>query len=448
MMTFRKRKLVLASASPRRRALLAEMGYTFEVVPAEVDETLDPAIPPERQAELLAERKALAVAAQAGEAIVLGADTLVACEGRVIGKAADATQAREFLRLLTAHRHAVITGLCTLDTATGVKQTAHDVTWVTMHPMSEAELDAYIASCGWRDKAGAYAIQEGGDRFIDRIEGSETNVIGLPTELVADLVPYSFREYLNKLHHDTIARHRAVILTAEDIREEKEDLTGLTRFTGLESESRVFSYPVNPVNPVRNPLVFSSLPSRYANPAAPLEVEIGPGKDDFTVRSARAAPEANFLAIERFRERVDVLCTRIERARLRNACVFFGDARLAVARLLRSGQVRAFYIHFPDPYPKRRHAKHRLLQPSFVALLADRLAPGGKLTIITDVRPYAEQILPCLESTPGFLNRVGPGQWATELPGYHQSVYERKRRAAGCVIYYVLFEKREDCTNG
>jgi len=407
-LNFRKRKLVLASASPRRRALLAEMGYTFEVMPASVDETLDPALPPERQAERLAERKAEAIAHQVGEAVILSADTLAACEGRAIGKAADDAQAREFLRLLTTHRHAVITGLCVLDSATGAKRLAHDVTWVTMHPMTEAELDAYIASCGWRDKAGAYAIQEGGDRFIERIEGSETNVIGLPTELVAELVPYTFREYLNKLHRETIARHRAVILTPQD--------------------------PCTP----------DALASRFGDPAAPLEVEIGPGKDDFTARSALAAPDTNFLAIERFRERVDTLCTRIERARLRNACVFFGDARLAVARLLGSGRVRAFYIHFPDPYPKRRHAKHRLLQPSFATLLADRLAPGGKLNLITDVRPYAEQILSCLESTPGFVNRVGPGQWAAELPGYHQSVYERKRRAAGCVIYYLLFERKNE----
>ena len=402
-MRLRKSKLVLASASPRRRALLEEMGYRFEVIAPDVDERADPALPPERQAEAAAERKAEAVAPRVGAAIVLAADTLVACEGRAIGKAADAAQAREFLRLLTAHRHAVITGLCVLDTASGVKQLAHDVTWVRMHPMSEAELDAYIASCGWHDKAGAYAIQAGGDRFIERIEGSESNVMGLPVERVAELVPFSFSEFLDRLRRETIARHGDLILTEADL--ERQD----------------------------------ALASRFARAEAPLEVEIGPGKDDFVVRAAAASPETCFLAVERLRERVDKLCGKLKRARVGNVRVWFGEARAAVARLLGPGQVRAFYIHFPDPWPKRRHAKHRLLQPDFVALLADRLAPGGALTVLTDVRPYAEQILEVLEKTPGLGNRLGPGQWATELPGYHQSVYERKRRAAGCMIYYLLF---------
>jgi tRNA G46 methylase TrmB len=75
------------------------------------------------------------------------------------------------------------------------------------------------------------------------------------------------------------------------------------------------------------------------------------------------------------------------------------------------------------------------------ARLAECLAPGGLLNVLTDARPYAEEILACLEATPSLVNRVGPGQWATELPGYHQSVYERKRRDAGCLIYYVLFAK-------
>ncbi|MBM4039252.1 MAG: septum formation protein Maf, partial [Planctomycetes bacterium] len=207
LLRLRRCKLVLASASPRRRELLAQMGYRFEAVAPDVDEAVDPSLPAERQAEVLAERKAEAVAGRVGKALVLGADTLVACEGRVIGKAADAAQAREFLRLLTSHRHAVITGLCALDTATGERQVAHDTTWVTMQPMSEAELDGYIAGCGWRDKAGAYAIQEGGDRFIERLDGSESNVVGLPVELVARLVPHSFSEHLGKLRRDVLARH-------------------------------------------------------------------------------------------------------------------------------------------------------------------------------------------------------------------------------------------------
>jgi len=403
----RRRKLVLASASPRRRELLAQMGYRFEVVAPAADEAVDPALPAERQAEALAERKAEAVAPLVGEAIVLGADTLVACEGRVVGKAADEAQAREFLRLLTTHRHAVITGVCVLDTATGRKQVAHDATWVQMRRMSEAELDAYIAGCGWRDKAGAYAIQEGGDRFIERFEGSESNVVGLPIELVARLVPRTFREHLGNLRRDLLARHRELLLTEEDL---------------------------GPPD---------ALERRFGRPEAPLEVEIGPGKDNFVVRAARAQPDTNFLAVERLRERVDSLCGKIRRAGVGHVRVFYGDARAALDRLLRPGSVRAFHIHFPDPWPKRRHARHRLIQPAATARLAECLAPGGWVRVATDARPYAEQCLECLEATPGLVNVAGKGQWAAELPGFHQSVYEKKRRAAGCVIYYMRFAKAE-----
>ena len=408
-MTFRLRKckLVLASASPRRRALLDEMGYAFEVVPADIDEHVDPSLAPERQAEVLAERKAEAVATRVGDAMVLGADTIVACEGRVIGKAADEAEAREFLRLLTTHRHAVVTGLCVLDTATGERQVAHAVTWMRMRPMTDAELDDYIASAGWRDKAGAYAVQEGGDAFVEEMDGSLSNVVGLPVELVAEMVPHTFREYLAKLHRDVVARHRDLIVVEED---------------GDTPEG---------------------LLARYDDPDAPLEVEIGPGKDDFVVGAAKAAPDTNFLAIERLRERVEKLCRKLKRAGVTNVRVFFGDARFVVARLLRPSQVRAVYIHHPDPYPKRRHARRRLFHPDFVAQLADRMAPGGLLNVSTDVRPYAEQILECLGNTPGLVNRAAPEPWLTELPSHHQSVYERKRRAAGATIHYILFAKQD-----
>ena len=409
-MTFRLRKckLVLASASPRRRALLEEMGYRFEAVEPDVDETADPSLPPEVQAEHLAERKARAVAPRVGKALVLAADTIVAVEGRVIGKAAHEAEAREFLRLLTSHRHAVITGLCVLDTATGAAEVAHGVTWIRMRPMTDAELDAYIAGAGWRGKAGAYALQEGGDEFVEEMDGSLSNVVGLPTDLVAGLVPYTFREYLDWLRRDLIARQRGLVAVAED---------------------------------GGSP---AGLLARFDRPDAPLEMEIGPGKDDFVVHAARAAPDRNFLAVERLRERVDKLCNKIRRAGLRNARVFFGDVRFVVDRLLTSGQLHAVYIRHPDPYPKRRHAKHRLFQPDFVARLADRMAPGASLAVSTDVRPYAEQVHVCLEQTPALANRVAPEPWLTELPGYHQSVYERKRRAAGCTIHYLLFEKRAE----
>jgi tRNA (guanine-N7-)-methyltransferase len=329
----------------------------------------------------------------------------VACQGHVIGKPADENEAREFLRLLTTHRHAVVTGLCVLDARTGERQVAHDVTWVTMRRMTDAELDGYIASCGWQGKSGAYAIQAGGDAFIESLAGSESNVIGLPTERVAEMVPYTFDEYLTWLYRDTVARNRDLIVTEFDAKK-PDDLL-----------------------------------ARFQHPRRPLEIEIGPGKDDFVVQVAAEAPETNFLAIERLRERVDKLCARIRRAGLTNVRVFFGDARYVFDVLLRPDQVQAVYVQHPDPYPKRRHARRRLFQPEFTERLARRLAPGGRISVSTDARPYAQQILTCLDETPGLANCLGRGQWTTDLPGHHQSVYERKRRAAGCVIYYMLFTK-------
>ncbi|NQT54126.1 septum formation protein Maf, partial [bacterium] len=402
--------LTLASASPRRRALLEEMGYTFDVVPPEVEEDVAAELPPAEQAVLLARRKAEAVASrlEAEEGIVLGADTLVACDGRVMGKAADEAEARKFLRLLTSHRHAVITGLCAVDLGTGQVHTLHDTTWVEMRPLADDELDAYIASTGWRDKAGAYALQEGGDPYVERLDGSFTNVVGLPTERVGELVPHSFREYLGRLHRGTVARHRELILTVDDL--DRSD----------------------------------ALVSRFSRPEAPLEVEIGPGKDDFVIHAARRAPETNFVAIERIRERVDKLCGKIKRAGVANVRVYFGDARDALHRMLHPGQVDAITIHFPDPWPKRRHAKHRLVQPETARRVVECLKPGGRLNVVTDVRPYAEQILEAFEALPDVVNRSGAGQWLTELPGYHVSVFERKRRAAGCTIHFMRFAKKAE----
>ncbi|MBM4038007.1 MAG: tRNA (guanosine(46)-N7)-methyltransferase TrmB, partial [Planctomycetes bacterium] len=271
---------------------------------------------------------------------------------------------------------------------------------------------------------------------------------------------------LGKLHRDVLARHRGLLLTEDDlarvgpcVRSEEATIPPLPRGEGRgegawgaagAGESTLTRPPLagdlspreRRAAPDGRPDSQAGLLERsFGRPGAPLEVEIGPGKDDFVVREAKARPETNFLAVERLRERVDALCGKIRRARVSNVRVFYGEAGAALSRLVRPGSVRAFYVHFPDPWPKRRHGKHRLIQPAFAAQVAERLIPGGRLTVITDDRPYAEQVLECLDATPGLANIAGKGHWATELPGYHQSVYEKKRRAAGCVIYYMRFAK-------
>jgi septum formation protein len=180
--------LVLASASPRRRELLAGLVDEFRVTPADVDETPRVGLSPEDAAVDIARRKALAVAAATDEP-VLAADTIVvAADGELLGKPTDAADARRILGKLSGTTHRVITGVC-LATERGRRLRLESATTgVTMRPLAAAEIDAYVASGESFDKAGAYAIQETGDRFVVRVDGSRTNVVGLPVELVARLL--------------------------------------------------------------------------------------------------------------------------------------------------------------------------------------------------------------------------------------------------------------------
>jgi septum formation protein len=189
-----KQKLILASASPRRRELLAEAGYRFEVVPSQVDEVtlVDQTLSPAEVAKRIAVFKARDVAAGIKEpAVVLGADTIVVCENEILGKARDADHARQMLFRLSRTRHCVITGVALIETGTGREVIEAETSGIHMRPMSDREIEDYIASGSWQDKAGAYAVQEGADKFIVKIEGSYTNVVGLPMELVERMLTSS-----------------------------------------------------------------------------------------------------------------------------------------------------------------------------------------------------------------------------------------------------------------
>jgi len=181
-------RLILASSSPRRRQLLTDAGYQFEVVAptlAEPEEGLKH-LPPCQQAEALAYFKARAVGTRDG-AYVLAADTIVAAGGSVLGKPADAEEARRMLTDLSGTRHAVITGVALLG-PDGRRRIASDTTYVVMRKITPREIDRYVAGGEWQGKAGAYAIQETADRFVERLEGSFSNVVGLPVELVGRMI--------------------------------------------------------------------------------------------------------------------------------------------------------------------------------------------------------------------------------------------------------------------
>jgi septum formation protein len=187
-------RVLLASASPRRRELLARAGLAFEVGPVEVDEELAHFSAPEQAALELAARKAHAAARArlardpGVELLVLGADTVVAVElgGRweLLGKPGDAVQAARMLASLSATRHQVVTGVCAVRCPDLAARSGAERTWVTMRRLAPAEIDAYVASGEWRDKAGGYAIQESADRFVTALEeGGFDNVVGLPVGL-------------------------------------------------------------------------------------------------------------------------------------------------------------------------------------------------------------------------------------------------------------------------
>ena len=182
------KSLFLASASPRRRELLAQLGLSFEVVVRPVDESGYEYLKPPERVEKLAGAKARAVAAELAGGLVLGADTLVACGGRVLGKPPTPAAARQMLLQLAGRRHLVYTGVALVDAAGHRMETAHAETAVFLRDMGEGEIDRYVATGEPLDKAGAYAVQGLGAVFVTAIEGSYSNVVGLPLHLVADML--------------------------------------------------------------------------------------------------------------------------------------------------------------------------------------------------------------------------------------------------------------------
>ena len=187
------RPLILASSSPRRRELLAQAGFTFEVRAADIDESRHAGEQPMDYVRRLALEKAQAIAARNPGAVVLGADTTVVLEGEVLNKPADRADAERMLRLLSGRTHQVHTGLAVVG---GSGRQSHvETTDVVFRAIAEEELAAYLASGDPMDKAGAYGIQGYAARWIPRIEGDYFNVVGLPLAAVVRLLGTVSSEY-------------------------------------------------------------------------------------------------------------------------------------------------------------------------------------------------------------------------------------------------------------
>jgi septum formation protein len=174
--------LILASASPRRAELLRQLNLQFEVVPGDVPEVFDEQLSPRELCQLNAHRKARAVARKIPDALVIGADTLVFLGREIFGKPANLAEAKSMLAKLQGRTHQVVTGVSLIHLRAHRERIFAVSTDVTFRPLSAEQISGYLSRMNPLDKAGAYAIQEHGDKIVAKISGSYSNVVGLPVE--------------------------------------------------------------------------------------------------------------------------------------------------------------------------------------------------------------------------------------------------------------------------
>jgi len=180
------KRIVLASASFRRKELLEKLGLKFEVEPSDCEEEISPGIEPHKLARALSRKKAELVAENSENALVIAADTFIIINGEILGKPITEVEARRMLKIINGRQHSVITGFTIIDTENGRKISRSVETKVYIRKLTSEEIDSYVESEEPLDKAGAYAIQGLGAVIVEKIEGDYFNVIGLPLNAVAE----------------------------------------------------------------------------------------------------------------------------------------------------------------------------------------------------------------------------------------------------------------------
>lgn len=181
-------KLILASGSERRNELLSWLGIAFDVMVSGFDEASIYEIDPEKLVKRLAFEKAKVVAVELGEGLVIGADTIVFLDGEIIGKPKDKKDAQRILRKLSGKTHWVYTGVCVINADSDKSECGVEKTAVSFRNLSDKEIKDYVATGEPLDEGGGYAIQMGAKDFVEKVDGSYTNVVGLPLGLLVDLL--------------------------------------------------------------------------------------------------------------------------------------------------------------------------------------------------------------------------------------------------------------------
>jgi len=180
--------------------------------------------------------------------------------------------------------------------------------------------------------------------------------------------------------------------------------------------------------------------AQFGNPQR-LKLEIGFGMGSFLIEMAAQEPRSNFIGMDFYHKGIRKLMTRKKKLQLDNIRVAYGDVRIKIPLLFKDGELETVYINFPDPWPKKRHTKRRLIKPDFVKLIGQKLAPGGRIYLATDFEVYAMEILEYFNSEPLFQNQ-GPGSGFLEsrenLP---KTKYEKNFINAGHKIYYLEFTR-------
>ena len=183
-----KKRLILASNSPRRIVLLKSLGYHFDIVPHDIEECIPGNVLPMELVQNLAFLKAADVARRVSNAIIISADTVIVHKKSILGKPKDVSDAKRILSILSDSEHDIISGVCVMEMPSRKKMLRIERTHIKMKSVKDEEIDRYILTGEPMDKAGAYAIQGEGRKFIEKIDGSYSNAVGLPLELLQEML--------------------------------------------------------------------------------------------------------------------------------------------------------------------------------------------------------------------------------------------------------------------